>query len=210
MLLYVILAAACTAAAIHENDSKAGTTSKFSQTGDNLKDSNDGNGQRMEQMERKMAEFGEIIQSQGKIILEAKNEIKQLKATIQRQARDMKIMKNRLNMQEVILIEQGSKLDNNDKDIKELKQSAVKQNKEMIILRKEIVIMERALRKKDLKIKDLFHNIEDKKKGKISKPGQETELTSNSQTEYTFEEVDVPGNVLDNNLTYSERLMPLI
>ena len=154
----------------------------------------------MELMEREMARFREVMQSQGEIMQEAKHEIKQLKDTIQRQAQDIKVMKKKLDRQEGIIIEQGSKLESHDKDVKKLKLSVQKQEKQLTILKKENLIMKKALMKHDLKAREDFQNTKEfyyLQKGKGLKTLHETELKLTRPAKDIFEDADIPNN--ENN-----------
>ena len=162
----------------------------------------------MEFMEREMARLGEVIQSHGEKMQEAKHEIKHLKDTIQRQAQDMTVMKKKLNRQEGIIIEEGLKLESHDKDVKELKLSVQKQEKQMAILKKQNLILRKALIKQDSKTRDHFQNtkeINNLQTGKLFKTAHETELKSTRSTKDIFEDADIPDNE-DNTKEFSQDL----
>ena len=172
-------------------------------------DSVHGQGNRMELMEREMARFREVLQSQGEIMQEAKDEIKLMKDTIQRQAQDMKVMKKKLKRREGIIIKQGLKLKGHEKDIKEIKLSAQKQDKEMTILKKQNLIMKQALMKQHSNIRELFPNTKELinlQTDKLFKTSNETELKQTRPTKDNFEDADIPDNE-DNTKMFSQDLI---
>ena len=172
-------------------------------------DSVHGQGNRMELMEREMARFREVLQSQGEIMQEAKDEIKLMKDTIQRQAQDMKVMKKKLKRQEGTIIKQGLKLKGHEKDIKEIKLSAQKQEKEMTILKKQNLTMKQALMKQHSNIRELFPNTKELinlQTCKLFKTLHETETKVPLQTKDNFEDADIQDNE-DNTKAFSQDLI---
>ena len=144
-----------------------------------------------------MARFREVIQAQGMIIQETKHEMEQHKLTIQKNAQELNVMKDLLNRQDAMIIEQDLKLNKQDKDVKDLKVSAQKQDKEMRKLKKRILIMKKALITQDSKLRNLFPNSEDNlQEGNI---GHEMELNTDLLRKYSFGDVDILDNEPVNN-----------
>ena len=157
MLMFITILSLA-AAAVHGNEWEVQTTEKFSKSGDNIK----GQETRMDYMEREMELFREVIQTQGNIIQETRQEMEKLKA---------------------IVVEQDLKLEKKDKDIEELKLSAQKQDKEMTQLKRRILIMKMS---QESLLRKLFPNSEDN--SQKSKNQHEMELNLNLPTKDSFEQ----------------------
>ena len=166
MLPYVVLVAAAIAAAFRDTEGKP--KAKYSLNENEMVDNNRWPEEIMEIIELQMKKFGDIIQEQGKKIEKAENEIGKLKATIQRQEAEMKLMENKY---EATVIEQRKILDDKEIDIQDLKVAVHKQDKEMDRIKEEIITMKGNLHTEDFQIKELektntFNTYQERKTGK--------------------------------------------
>ena len=133
-----------------------------------------------EKIEKQMRMFGVLINEQGKKMESAENEINNLKATIQRQEREMnhmenkvKLMEKKMEKYETTVNEQAERLNDKEKVIQHLERTVANQDIKIASIIEEMFIRKANFQREDTQIKvqeNIKRNLNNKhQEGKMGK-----------------------------------------